>query len=103
ITTDGMENASRKYTYSDIRATIERKKAEGWEFLFLGANIDAAAEADRIGISADHAATYLADDEGTRVMHEAQCQATVAMRGGASLAGGAWKRNIERDTAARGR
>ena len=103
ITTDGMENASCKYTYDQVKALISRKEKEGWSFLFLGANIDAAAEADRIGISADHAATYLADDEGTRVMHEAQCQATVAMRGGASLSGGSWKRNIERDTAARGR
>ena len=102
ITTDGMENASRKYTYSDIRATIERKKAEGWEFLFLGANIDAVGEAARIGIAADRAATYLADSEGTVVMNKAVAEATCAMRcdmGG--FVGASWKADVERDTAKR--
>lgn len=102
ITTDGMENASREYSYERVKELITKKEKEGWDFLFLGANIDAAAEAGRIGISSDRAATYMADGEGTRVMHEAQCAATVAMRAGAPMASGSWKRAIEEDVAARG-
>lgn len=57
ITTDGMENASRRYTYDKVRCMIERQKERyGWEFLFLGANIDAAAEAKRFGIDESMAA-----------------------------------------------
>jgi len=102
ITTDGMENASREYTYEQVKKLITQKENEGWNFLFLGANIDAAAEADRIGISSDYAATYVADGKGTRVMHRAQCAATVAMRAGASMPAGSWKREVEEDTASRG-
>lgn len=102
ITTDGMENASHEYTYEQVKSMIEQKEADGWDFLFLGANIDAAAEAGRIGISADRAATYIADGEGTRAMHEAQCAATVALRCDASIDDGAWKRRIEEDSASRG-
>lgn len=101
ITTDGMENASHKYSYEQVKKMISQKKEQGWDFLFLGANIDAAAEAGRIGISPDRAATYMADEEGTRVMHRAQCAATVAMRSGAAPDGD-WKRSIEEDVAARG-
>ena len=106
ITTDGMENASRRYSYEKVRAEIERKKADGWEFLFLGANIDAVSEAARIGITADRAATYLADEMGTVVMNEAIASATCAMRSapaGAPAIGGSWKANVERDTAKRGK
>ena len=102
ITTDGMENASREYSYDQVKAMISRKEREGWDFLFLGANIDAAAEAERIGISADRAATYLADEAGTQVMQRAQCEATVAMRAGAPMVGSAWKKEIDRDFASRG-
>ncbi|QTU84130.1 vWA domain-containing protein [Xiamenia xianingshaonis] len=102
ITTDGMENASREYSYDQVKALISQKEAEGWNFLFLGANIDAAAEAGRIGISPDFAATYVADGKGTQVMHQAQCAATVAMRTGAPMPKGSWKREIEKDTASRG-
>ena len=62
ITTDGMENASGKYSYEKVRSMIERQKEKyGWEFIFLGANIDATKEAARFGIRADHAANYNAD------------------------------------------
>ena len=101
ITTDGMENASREYGYEQVKALITSKEKEGWNFLFLGANIDAAAEAGRFGISPDFAATYVADGEGTRVMHRAQREATVAMRAGASMPAGSWKRDIEADKANR--
>ena len=62
-----MENASREYTYEKIRTMIERQKKEyRWEFIFLGANIDAISTAERFGIGADRAATYHADSEGHR-------------------------------------
>ena len=106
ITTDGYENASQKFSYEQVKRLIERKREEGWEFLFLGANIDAVGEAARIGIGADRAATYMADGEGTAVMHEAVADATIAMRACGSGFGaapdGSWKRSIERDTRRRG-
>lgn len=65
ITTDGMENASREYTYRKVSSMIKKEQEKyGWEFLFLGANMDAVSEAGRIGISADRSATYLNDSEG---------------------------------------
>ena len=104
ITTDGYENASQRYTYDQIRNEIERKKADGWEFLFLGANIDAVGEAARMGIAADRAVTYLADPEGTRVMNEAVAEATCYMRCADVSApmGGSWKKDVERDVKKRG-
>jgi len=66
ITTDGMENASRQYTYSKVKKMVEKQKEKyGWEFLFLGANIDAIEVAGRFGISADRAVNYECDSEGT--------------------------------------
>ncbi len=71
ITTDGMENASRRYNYETVRRMIERQKEKyGWEFLFLGANIDAAKEAARFGIGADRAVNYKCDEEGTALNYE---------------------------------
>ena len=72
ITTDGMENSSREYMYDDIRRMIEKEKEQyGWEFLFLGANIDAVSVAGRIGISAERSATFINDSEGIRRNYEA--------------------------------
>ena len=102
ITTDGMENASREYGYDAVKKLISQKEGEGWQFLFLGANIDAAAEAERIGISSDFAATYIADGEGTAAMHRASCAATMAMRMGEPMSAGSWKREIEEDLVRRG-
>lgn len=66
ITTDGMENSSREYTYKKVRGMIERQKSEyGWEFLFLGANIDAEAEAERYGIERSRAVRFHSDSKGT--------------------------------------
>lgn len=71
ITTDGMENASRKYGADEVRSMIrERKERDGWEFLFIGANIDAVQTAARIGIDRDRAVDYSADKQGTRVVYE---------------------------------
>ena len=70
ITTDGMENASHKYTSDKVKAMIERQKERyGWEFLFIGANIDAVEVADNIGIGADRSANYSATPKGTRAMY----------------------------------
>ena len=80
ITTDGMENASRHYSYERVKMMIERNADKyGWEFLFLGANIDAAKEAARFGIRADRAANYHADSTGTAVVYEAVNQAVYCM------------------------
>lgn len=64
ITTDGLENSSEEYSYNDIRRLIETKKECGWEFLFLGANIDAGKEAEKIGIARDRSVTYENDSKG---------------------------------------
>ena len=97
ITTDGMENASREYTYDKIRALVERQKQEyGWEFLFLGANIDAISTARRFGIGADRAVNYHADSQGTRLNYEVVSETVSCMRAGAPIAAD-WKRRIEKD------
>lgn len=105
IITDGYENASRKYGYRQVKSMIERKQEEGWEFIFLGANIDAIGEAAKIGIASDRAATYLADSAGQHVAYEAMAEATCVLREASASAprmGGAWKKGVERDTAKRG-
>ena len=70
ITTDGHENSSKMYSYTQIRKMIESKKAVGWEFLFLGANIDAVGEAEKIGISRNRAVTYENDSKGVALNYE---------------------------------
>ena len=97
ITTDGMENASRRYTYDKVRAMIERQREKyGWEFLFLGANIDATREAARFGIRSDCAADYHADSVGTEVIYEAVNEAVCQVRRSAPLAAD-WKQKIDED------
>ena len=97
ITTDGMENASHKYTYSRVKEMIERQKRRyDWEFIFLGANIDAAKEAARFGIHADHAANYHADQRGTREIYEAMNKAVSNVRSNRPMSAD-WKRNVDRD------
>ena len=102
ITTDGMENASRFYTYDKVRAMIRHEKEKyGWEFLFLGANIDAAREASRFGISADRAANYHADRQGTGVIYEAIGEAVCQMRSCSAPLSASWKETVDRDYAER--
>ncbi len=97
ITTDGMENASRQYSYEKVRAMIEKQKAKyGWEFLFLGANIDAAREAARFGIAPDRAANYHADHQGTQVLYEAVSETVCNFRAHKPMQAG-WKSKIEKD------
>ena len=104
ITTDGMENASRKYSYDRLKAMIERQKEKyGWEFLFLGANIDAAKEAARFGISADHAANYHADSEGTNVIYETVSEAITQVRCCAAPLSADWKQRVDEDYKKRGK
>lgn len=78
ITTDGMENASHRYTYKMVRQMIQEQKEKGWEFIFLGANIDVAQEAERFGIDESMAANYHCDEDGMalnyQVIHEALCK-----------------------------
>ena len=103
ITTDGMENASHRYSYDKVKAMITRQKEKyGWEFLFMGANIDAAKEAARFGIDADYAADYHADSAGTEVIYEAVCETVCDFRASRPMAAG-WKRKIDEDFKKRGR
>lgn len=101
ITTDGLENASTKYTYKQVKHLITEKEEAGWDFLFLGANIDAAAEASKIGIPVARAATFIADKLGSKTMFGAVCAETISMRAGCSQRDESWKDSIEQDTAAR--
>ena len=103
ITTDGMENASRQYTYERVRQMIEHEKEKyGWEFLFLGANIDAAKEATRFGITEDCAANYHADREGTAVIYEAMSEAVCNVRACRPM-NADWKRRVDEDYKKRGK
>lgn len=81
IITDGEENSSREYSVEKIREMIEREKTKyGWEFIFLGANIDAVQTASRFGISADRAVDYVPDGEGTRLNYEAMAETVACFR-----------------------
>lgn len=71
ITTDGLENSSENYTYEQIRRMISAKKECGWEFLFLGANIDAGREAEKMGIACNRSVTYENDPEGIAINFKA--------------------------------
>lgn len=97
ITTDGYENASRRYDYDKVRHMIERQKEKyGWEFLFLGANIDAAAEAKRFGIDADRAANYHCDEAGTALNYQVLSDVVCSVRMGVDIEPD-WKARIDRD------
>ncbi|MBO7690053.1 MAG: VWA domain-containing protein [Clostridia bacterium] len=97
ITTDGMENASREYSYERVKKMIKRQQSKyGWEFLFLGANIDAAAEAGRFGIDAGHAVDYHSDRDGTALNYEVLSETVSAVRTFGSVPKD-WKRRIDDD------
>ena len=103
ITTDGMENASRRYDYPRVKEMIRRQQEKyGWEFLFLGANIDAAKEAARFGITEDRAANYHADKRGTAVIYEAVNEAVCSIRASQPM-GVNWKKKIDADYQKRGK
>ena len=97
ITTDGMENASHRYSARKVREMIRRQKEKyGWEFLFLGANIDAVEAAGHLGIDADRAVNYHCDSAGTRLNYEVVARAMSAVRCNAPL-DEHWKDAIEAD------
>ena len=102
ITTDGMENASHIYRIEKVKQMIERQKEKyGWEFLFLGANIDAIETASHFGIDADKAANYQCDCEGTALNYEVLNDAISAVRCNAAL-DSSWKKRIDKDYKKRG-
>jgi uncharacterized protein YegL len=95
ITTDGMENASRTYTSDEVKAMVQRQKEKyGWEFLFLGANIDAVETAAHYGIGEDRAVTFHNDSVGQALNYEEVSAAVSQVRSNAPLRRD-WKRRIE--------
>ena len=97
ITTDGMENASRRYTSGQVKEMVRRQKERyGWEFLFLGANIDAVETAAHFGITQDRAVTFRNDSEGQRLNYRTVGMAVERVRCSAPLAAD-WKAEIEED------
>lgn len=96
ITTDGLENASKEYSAGKVRRMIEEKKKDGWEFLFIGANIDAVETAKHFGIGADRAVNYHADKKGTSVLFSCVGRAVSAARACAPMEAD-WCREIQED------
>ena len=97
ITTDGLENASRRYSSDVVKKMIERQKEKyGWEFLFIGANIDAVETAARYGIGRDRAVNYHADGQGTQVLYQAVSDAVCAVRACQPL-DASWSESIDAD------
>lgn len=102
ITTDGMENASRKYSLSEVKKMIEERKEKGWEFVFLAANIDAAETARSYGIDADSCVDYVNDAKGNQLKYACMCEAITSVRSSKKLSRD-WKRKSEEDFKARGK
>jgi len=96
ITTDGLENASKQYSTEAVKKLIEQQKECGWEFLFLGANIDAVQTAASFGIAPDHAADFHPDRKGTRTVYKAVAEAVCGFRAGKCMPR-AWKEDIDED------
>ncbi len=97
ITTDGMENASRRFSSDEVKKMIEQQKSEfGWEFLFIGANIDAVQTAAQFGIGHDRAVNYHADSQGTQVLYETLCAPISAMRSNKPIEAD-WGEKISKD------
>ncbi len=103
ITTDGEENASHRYTADRVKKMIERQKEKyGWEFLFIGANIDAVETAGRYGIAPDRAVNYHADQKGTRVLYENLSEVVCNVRASRPLSND-WSKDINADYQKRGK
>ena len=97
ITTDGMENASRQYDSDTVKKMISRQEEKyGWQFLFVGANIDAVETASRIGIRKENAVDYFADSVGTKVVYENVSNAVFSMRKRGKVAED-WSADIKQD------
>lgn len=104
IMTDGEENSSHRYDLKQIRHMVKEREQEfGWEYLFLGANIDGISAAQDLGIRADRAVTFLADSEGIKTSMDAISCANSSIRGFAAPMTANWKQEVEADTMRRGR
>ena len=102
INTDGYENASHRYTSDQVKSMVERQKEKyGWEFIFVGANIDAVETAKHYGIDAVHTVEYVQDKTGMALNFEAQCAAMSCIRTNGRLKSTAWKEKVERDRKSR--
>ena len=103
ITTDGMENASHRYSSEQVKKMIERQKERyGWEFLFIGANIDAVETAKQYGIAEDRAVNYNADSKGTEILYESVSEAVCCVRSKKSL-DNSWGEKLNADYRNRGK
>lgn len=102
ITTDGQENASRQYNSRQVKQMIQQKKRYGWEFLFIGANIDAVTTAANFGVDKDRAVNYNADAQGTRILYKSVANVVSNVRAGLPLCP-RWAEEISDDYQRRGR
>ncbi len=102
ITTDGMENASRNYDYKSVKNLLEVQKGLGWEFIFLGANIDAAETAISMGIDRENASDYISDAEGTALNFKTASAITSSVRRSRHIQPD-WKDEIKADIKSRGK
>ncbi|MBN2795504.1 MAG: VWA domain-containing protein [Clostridia bacterium] len=96
IITDGMENASHEYSYGKVKRMIEEKQSNQWEFLFLGANMDAIKLAETVGIAEEHAVTYHNDEKGTELNYKALSEAVSHVRKYNAVSCN-WKAEIDSD------
>ncbi len=97
ITTDGQENASREYTYATVQQLIRHQKdTQGWEFLFMGANIDAVKEAARFGIQKDRATQFISDNEGVSLNFQVMSDVVSTFRDGQEITED-WAKPIQKD------
>ena len=97
ITTDGQENASHRFSSDEVKEMIEHQKAEdGWEFLFIGANIDTVETAARFGIGANRAVNYNADSQGTQILYDTLSAPICALRANVEISDD-WSQRIEVD------
>ena len=104
ITTDGMENASCRYSADKVREMIRRQTEKyGWEFIFLGANIDAVGVAEGIGIKKERAINYYQDSEGTQVSYRTMSRAARCIRDNIDLDDGDWRKEADEDFNRRGK
>ena len=102
IITDGMENSSREFSYKKIKEMVEHQKSKySWDFIFLGANIDAIMTAGSFGISADRAANFVSDSAGTQLNYRAVSEAVSSFRKGKKV-DSSWKEEIDKDFKKRG-
>ena len=103
IMTDGLENASRRYSAEGVRRTVEAHKEKGWEIIFIGANIDAVETAGDFGVDADHAVDYVCDEKGTKLSFMAINKAVDSVRKKGSVDVFACMAEVRDDHAARGK